>query len=177
MTEKIILAGFGGQGIILAGLLIANAAMLEEKHVTHYASYGAEMRGGTCNCFVIVSDKEIPSPIITKATSLLIFNQPSKTKFESMACSNAQILLNSSLISETPKRNDVKYYSIDATTVADTLGNIKVANMVMLGAFCKITKLISLDSLIESLPEVISKRNQKLIEINIKALKYGYELV
>lgn len=177
MTEKITLAGFGGQGIIMAGLLLAHAAMIEGKEVTHYASYGAEMRGGTCNCYVVISDKEIPSPVINKATTLLIFNQPSKTKFEKTAEKNAKILLNSSLITENPLRDDVKYFLINASEKADMLGSIKSTNMVMLGALSKITNIVKLESLIESLPEIISKRNQKLIEININALKHGYDAV
>ncbi|MBN2546285.1 MAG: 2-oxoacid:acceptor oxidoreductase family protein [Spirochaetes bacterium] len=176
MTNKIILAGFGGQGIILSGLLLAQAALLEGNEVTHYPAYGAEMRGGTCNCSVVISDKEISSPIVNKPDILLLFNQPSKNKFEAKCIPGAKVLINNSLINEQALRNDISSFYIDATNTANKLGNIKIANMIMLGALSKITGIVKLDSLINAMPEILSARNKKLIDLNVQALKEGYGL-
>lgn len=176
MINKIIMAGFGGQGIILSGLLLAQGAMMEGKEVTHYPAYGAEMRGGTCNCSVVISDKEIASPIVIKPDILLIFNQPSKIKFEPICASGGNILINKSLINEKSKRTDIKPFYIDATNSADKLGNAKIANMIMLGALSKITGIVKLDSLINAMPAILSARNKKLIDLNVQALKEGYDL-
>jgi len=175
MVNKIIIAGFGGQGIILAGSLLAYTAMIEGNEVSHIPSYGAEMRGGTCNCSVVISDRLIDSPIIAKPDITLVFNQPSKDKFESRCKENGIIILNSSLIDEKVKRNDLNAYYINATNLACKIGNIKAANMVMLGALIKITNIVDIDKMIKSLKEVISKRNIALLEINEKALMSGYE--
>jgi len=176
MINKIIMAGFGGQGIILSGLLLAQAALLEGNEVTHYPAYGAEMRGGTCNCSVVISDKEIASPIVNKPDILLVFNQPSKIKFEPMCSSGAKILINKSLINEEAKRNDINPFYIDATNTADKLGNTKIANMIMLGSLSKITGIVKLQSLIDAMPAILSARNKKLIDLNVLALKEGYGL-
>jgi 2-oxoglutarate ferredoxin oxidoreductase subunit gamma len=177
MNSKIVIAGFGGQGIILAGKLLAYSAMLEGKEVTNFPSYGAEVRGGTCNCAVIVSDNMIASPIIDTPDILIVLNQPSKIKFESKLKENGIIILNSSIINEKTVKSNIKAYSVDATNLAATLGNTKIANMVMLGAFAKITNLIKLETIINALSEVISARNKSLIDLNKKALEEGYNLV
>ena len=177
MTNKIIIAGFGGQGIILSGLLLAYSAMMEGKEVTHFPSYGAEMRGGTCNCSVVISDEKIASPLVSSPDICLIFNQPSKKKFENRCQKNGLLLLNSSLIDEECKRDDINSVYIDATNTASEMGNLKVANMIMLGAFIKKTNIISKETLIAALPKAISARNQSLIEINIQAIDKGYESI
>jgi 2-oxoglutarate ferredoxin oxidoreductase subunit gamma len=176
MTTKIIIAGFGGQGIILAGKLLAHSAMTENKEVTHIPSYGAEMRGGTCNCSVIISDEPIASPIVSKPDVTLIMNQPSKNKFEKRCKNDSKILINSSLIEEKAKRDDLSAYYVDATNLAEEAGSVKSANMIMLGVFAKATGIVKIKTLIDSLPEVISSRNKSLIDINANALKKGYEL-
>lgn len=175
MTTKIIIAGFGGQGIILTGKLLAYSAMREGKEVTHFPSYGAEVRGGTCNCSVIISDKAIASPIVSEPDIALLFNQPSKNKFECKCKGDSKIILNKSLIDNKASRDDLESFYVDATNIADSLGNIRVANMVMLGAFVKATNLVKLDTMIDALNDVISSRNKALIEVNIKALKAGYD--
>jgi 2-oxoglutarate ferredoxin oxidoreductase subunit gamma len=177
MTNKIILAGFGGQGVIFAGKLLSYAAMKDGLDVSAFPSYGAEMRGGTCNTSVIISDAGIPSPIVAHPDTALILNTPSKIKFEDKVKKDGVMLMNSSLINEKPKRSDIKNYSIDASGIADRLGNIRSANMVMIGALAKVTGLVKLETLIASLAETISARNKALIEINTKALKAGYESV
>ena len=176
MTTKIIIAGFGGQGIILTGKLLAYSAMIENKEVTHIPSYGAEMRGGTAHCSVIISDEHIASPVVSNPDITLVFNQPSKSKFESRIKEKGKILINNSLIEEKSKRDDIDAYYIDATNLADQIGNVRSTNMVMLGALSKITGIVKLETIINSLPEVISARNQSLIDINEKALKKGFEL-
>ena len=177
MTTKLIIAGFGGQGIILTGKLLAYSAMIENKEVTHMPSYGAEMRGGTAHCSVIISDNPIASPVVSEPDISLVFNQPSKTKFEPRVKNKGKILINNSLINEKAKRNNIDAYYIDATNLADQIGNVKCANMVMLGALAKLTNIVKLETIINSLSEVISARNQSLIEINKKALKKGFELI
>lgn len=174
MIEKIMIAGFGGQGIILAGKLLAHAAMTAGKNVTHFASYGAEMRGGTCNCSVVISDKQIASPVISNADTTLVMNQPSKKKFEPLCVENGNILINSSLIDEKVNRKDLKGYYIDATHIAEELGSVRSANMVILGAYLKISNIVPIETLINSLNSVISARNKSLIEINKKAIETGY---
>ena len=174
MITKIIIAGFGGQGIILSGMLLAYSAMIEGKEVSHFPSYGAEMRGGTCNCSVIISDEPIASPIINQPDITLVFNQPSKLKFEPRCINKGKIIINSSLIEEKVDRKDIEAYYVDATNSAEKLGSIRSTNMVMLGALTKITKLVKINTLINALPEVISARNISLLKINSNALSEGY---
>lgn len=175
MINKIIMAGFGGQGILLAGKILATACMNEGKEVTFFPSYGAEMRGGTCNCSVVVSDKPIASPIISKGDILLLFNKPSVDKFEKLCNKNGIIIFNSSLIKEKSQRNDIKAFYIEASNIADSEGSIKGTNMVMLGALSKITGIVKIDSLIDSLRENLRNLKENLINININILKKGYE--
>jgi 2-oxoglutarate ferredoxin oxidoreductase subunit gamma len=176
MTSKIIIAGFGGQGIIFAGKLLSYAAMKSGFEVSTFASYGAEMRGGTCNCSVIISDKEIASPIVSRPDTALILNAPSKTKFENKITDGGMIFLNSSLADEKAKRNDLKTYYVKATEKANELGNVRIANMIMLGAYLKVFGHIKFETLAASLEEVVSSRNKALVDINVKALKAGFEL-
>jgi len=175
MTEKILIAGFGGQGVILAGKLIANAGMLEDKYVSHIPSYGVEMRGGTANCSVVVSDREVASPFVFHPTILIVMNEPSLIKFEETTVSGGMIFVNSSLISKKVIRRDVKTFYIPATNIAEEAGSGKASNMAMIGAMIAITKLVSVESIKSSLPEVVSQRNIKYNEINLKAFQMGYE--
>ena len=177
MTEKIIIAGFGGQGVILAGKLIAYTGMIEGKFVSHIPSYGAEMRGGTANCSVIVSDKEISSPLISKPTTLIVMNPPSLQKFESRVVENGKIFVNSSLIDDKVKREDVEVYYVPSNDIAEKAGSGRASNMVMVGAFIAVTGIVDKDEVKNSLPNVISKRNLKYNEINFKAIDMGYDFV
>ncbi|OHD07184.1 MAG: 2-oxoacid:ferredoxin oxidoreductase subunit gamma [Spirochaetes bacterium GWC1_27_15] len=176
MLSKIILAGFGGQGIIVAGKLLASAAMKLGKNVTHFPSYGAEMRGGTCNCSVVISDKQISSPIINEPDVAIVLNKPSKDKYEPKCKTNGMLILNKSLIKDETKRTDLKVGYIDASEIAERIGNSKVANMVILGAFAKITSLVNINSLIDSLKDVFPTMPDKLLDLNIKALQEGFNL-
>ena len=176
MEKKIIIAGFGGQGIVLAGNVLAQTALLENKNVAAMVSYGAEMRGGAAYCTIIIGDKEIASPVVDEPDIALILNQPSLDKFENQVVKNGLIVLNSSLIESEVKRNDLEVIKVPATDVANKLGNVKVANLVLLGAFIKKTNILDLNNILENLDKFFPKNKLDLIEINKRALKQGAEL-
>lgn len=178
LNEKVIMAGFGGQGIMSMGQLLTYAGMLEGKQVSWLPSYGPEMRGGTANCNVIVSEGLIGSPIITNdATCAIVMNLPSLTKFEADVKAEGSLLINSSLIEEKAKRNDVKAYYIPANEIALELGNARVANMVMLGAYIKLTGAVKKESIINALKKVFGPAKSHLLPINEQALTKGESLV
>lgn len=178
LNEKVIMAGFGGQGIMSMGQLLTYAGMLEGKQVSWLPSYGPEMRGGTANCNVIVSDGLIGSPIITNdATCAIVMNLPSLTKFEADVKSEGSLLINSSLIEEKAKRNDVTAYYIPANEIALELGNARVANMVMLGAYIKLTGAVKKESIINALKKVFGPAKSHLLPVNEQALTKGESLV
>ena len=177
MKTKIIIAGFGGQGIIVAGKLLACAAMREGKEVTHYPSYGAEMRGGTCNCAVIISDARISSPIIGESDITVVLNDPSKKKFENSIIKGGTLLMNSSLMEIATTRSDLKTFSVKASEIAEESGSVRSTNMAILGALSKISSIVKMESLIGSLKEVFPNMNDKLMDINIRAMKAGFEEV
>lgn len=169
-THKLVIAGFGGQGVMLIGQMIAYAGMLEGKEVTWMPSYGPEMRGGTANCSVIVSDKRISSPIVTDATAVVAMNLPSLTKFESMIKPGGQLFVNTSLIKEQPSRNDVEIYNIDANEIAVRLHNDKVSNMVILGAIVNKTGMVKLESIEKVMDKLFTGNKAKLLPLNKQAL-------
>jgi 2-oxoglutarate ferredoxin oxidoreductase subunit gamma len=173
MMEKIICAGFGGQGVMSMGQLITYAGMIEGRDVSWLPSYGPEMRGGTANCHVIVSDEPIASPIISEATCAIIMNLPSLVKFEKDIKKDGLLLINSSLIDKKASRNDVKTYYIPANKIANDLGNEKTANMIMLGAFLELTKLVEIESIISALRKVFGESKEHLIPLNREALEKG----
>lgn len=168
--HKLILAGFGGQGVMLMGQLIAYAAMYEGKEVTWMPSYGPEMRGGTANCSVIVSDKRISSPLITEATAVVAMNQPSMAKFENIVMPGGKFFLNTSLIKKLPDRNDLELYQIDANQIAEDLHNEKVSNMVILGAVVRMTGIVSQDSIEKAMEKLFTGNKEILLPLNIIAL-------
>ncbi len=174
MLIKTVFAGFGGQGVLLMGYVLAYSAMLEGKHVTYLPSYGAEMRGGTANCVVSVSDEEIASPVASSPDVAVIMNNPSLERFQNQILSGGVVYLNRDLISFKPLRGDIVLYEVPANTLATGLGSDRAANMVMLGAFLKKTPLVSLDTAREVIGRVFSGKPQ-LIELNSKALLAGYE--
>jgi len=176
MLIKTVFAGFGGQGVLSMGLNLSQAAMLEGKFVTYLPAYGAEVRGGTANCTVSISDEEIASPVASSPTFVVALNQPSMVRFQNNIQSGGVMFLNSTLIAAQPSRGDIEVVNIPANAMAEKLGNIKSANMVILGAFIKKSNLVSLQSLVDGLI-VALKGNQKLIKINQEALNAGYNLV
>ena len=176
MLLKTIFAGFGGQGVLSMGLNLAQAAMLEGKSVTYLPSYGAEVRGGTANCTVAISDEDIASPVASSPDFVVVMNQPSLVRFQNQVESGGILFLNSSLIDIEVSRGDIDVVSIPANRVAEDMGSARSANMVMLGAFTKKSNLVSLDSVVKGLRTALKNR-QKLIAINREALTVGYEMV
>lgn len=175
MLIKIIFAGFGGQGIISMGHNVAQAALTEGKNVTHLPSYGAEMRGGTANCTVAVSDEEIASPVASSPEFVVVMNQPSLIKFQNQIESGGVIFVNSSLIDYEITRGDVEVIKVPATKIAEELGSTRSANMVMLGAFIRRTNLITIDTMINVVKTAMGNKSN-LFTVNKKALLTGYDL-
>jgi len=176
MLIKTVFAGFGGQGVLSMGLNLAQAAMMEGKHVTYLPSYGAEVRGGTANCTVAISDEEIASPVASAPEFVVAMNKPSLVRFQNQIQSGGVLLINSTLIDAELSRGDIDVVKVPAGEIADELGSPKSANMVMLGAFIKKSNLVSLNTVIEELKNTLKKK-EKLIAINEKALMAGYNLV
>ena len=174
---KIIIAGFGGQGVVVAGTIIARACVIEDKNVTGMVSYGAEMRGGTANASVIISDTEIASPFVEKPTIAIIMNQPSLDKFEPIIASGGLAVLNTSLVDRDPRRDDLDVAKIDASAIARQLGNVRIANIVALGAFIEKTKLLDPASIETAIEDLFSSKKAELVEINKKALAEGAKLM
>jgi 2-oxoglutarate ferredoxin oxidoreductase subunit gamma len=174
--EGIFFAGFGGQGIILAGKIVCLAAMSEGKHVSHIPSYGAEMRGGTANCSVVVSDEEIASPLVPNPGICIVMNKPSLLKFQSIVKPGGLLLWNESLIDITPDRTDIEIVAVQANGIAESAGSYKSANMAMLGALLKRRpEVASMKAVLGVMSDAVSARHRELNEVNRKALAGGYE--
>jgi 2-oxoglutarate ferredoxin oxidoreductase subunit gamma len=174
----LIVAGFGGQGVLVIGNLLAYAAMMEGKHVTYLPVYGVEMRGGTANCTVVISSHHIGSPVVGKPHAAIVMNLPSLTKYEPYLLTSGLLFINSSLIDPKESyRKDIEILSIPVNEIAINNGNPKLANMVALGAFNEKTKLVQMDSLFESLKKVLDERYHHLIPSNIKAIEIGAQFV
>ncbi len=174
----VIIAGFGGQGVMLIGNLLAYAGMEQGLNVTYIPVYGPEMRGGTANCTVVVSAEEIGSPIIRHPLSLIIMNRPSLDKFQARLQDGGVQIINSSLVDPGLAEQDrVKTIAVPANELADSLGNVRMANMVALGAFVTATGIMSLEVVKKSLPKVISSHYANLIPLNEKALQAGADHV
>ena len=167
------MAGFGGQGVMSMGQLLTYAGMIEGKNVSWLPSYGPEMRGGTANCNVIISDNPVASPIVTDATAVIAMNRPSLDKFEPSIVKNGLLLINSSLIDKSAERDDIVAYDIPANEIADELGNSRIANMVMLGAYLEATGALKKESVLEALKKVFGERKAHLIPVNKDALDRG----
>ena len=176
MFQDVMIAGFGGQGVLLAGKLLAYAGMLEGKHVTWFPSYGAEIRGGTANCTVIISSDEIGSPVVQNPSAMLIFNEASFKKFETRIKEGGRLFLNTSLVQAPPSRTDIARIDVKANDIAEELGDIRIANMVMLGALLKKTGVVALDSVLAALKLVLPSRRHSLIPLNENALRRGAEM-
>jgi 2-oxoglutarate ferredoxin oxidoreductase subunit gamma len=173
MQQEIIIAGFGGQGIQMAGMLLAYAGMLQNKEVSFLPSYGPEMRGGTSNCHVIVSDDKVGSPVLNSSTVLLAMNRPSLDKFEDFVRPGGLIITDSSLVNRSPERKDVTICEIPATKIASDLGNAAFANIVVLGALLGKTGVISKEFIEKALIKVLPEKKHDLIPIEMQALEMG----
>jgi len=169
-------AGSGGQGVLLMGQMVTSAAMLEDKASTFFPSYGPEMRGGTANCTVVVSDKTVSCPLIYESDIVVAMNLPSMVKFEPTLKPGGLLLLNKSIIHQAPKRDDIEIHDVPANDMAHELGNPRVANMIMLGAFVRTSKIVSEDTVRRIIRETFSKKKAELIDINLKAFDYWRSL-
>lgn len=175
MHTEIVMAGFGGQGVLLIGKLMAYAGMQAGHEVTWMPSYGPEMRGGTCNCTVVLSDTQIGSPLSKNPNVLIVLNLPSLDKFEDSVQPGGIIVVNTSLINRLPRRTDVTVVPVPANEIARELGNAKAANMVALGAFIGASGIADLENVKAVLAETFATR-PKLVPLNQEALRRGYEI-
>jgi 2-oxoglutarate ferredoxin oxidoreductase subunit gamma len=171
-TTKLFFAGSGGQGVLLMGQMITYAAMLEDKSSTFFPSYGPEMRGGTANCTVVVSDKPVGCPLIYEADAVVVMNLPSLIKFEPMVKPGGVLLINASIVDQPAKRTDIKVLSVPVNEIAMELGNVKVGNMVMLGALVRATDVVSEESIRQVMEKTFTGEKAKLNALNVKAFTY-----
>ena len=176
MTEEIVIAGFGGQGVLSMGMILCYSGMMEEKEVSWMPSYGPEMRGGTANCIVIVSDSKISSPIISKFDTVIALNQPSVDKFEPGVKPGGLLIYESTNVITPPTRNDIDIIGIPGSSEAAKMENTKIMNMIMLGAYLKKKPIIEFENIIEGLKQVLPERYHHLLPLNENALKRGMEL-
>ena len=175
MMDQIILSGFGGQGVMFIGKVLAYAGMTGDLEVCWIPSYGPEMRGGTANCSVIISDEEINSPVIDQSDAAIVLNQPSYDKFLPKIKPDGVLVVNSSIVQATPVREDITIISIPATDIANELGRPALANMVCLGALMPKLKLIDMSTLQKAMDAVVGKKKPELYEVNIQAIQKGME--
>ncbi len=177
MTEEIIIAGFGGQGILSMGKILAYSGIMQEQEVSWMPSYGPEMRGGTANVTVIISDEPISSPIINKFDSAILLNQQSVDKFEKSVKPGGMLFYDGNGISRHPEREDISVYRIDAAEEASKMESSRIFNMIILGGFLKIKPLVKFDNVVKGLAESLPGRHHSLIPLNEKAIRRGMEIV
>lgn len=173
MKKEIIISGFGGQGGLAIGKNLAEAGMAEGLNVTWAPSYGPEMRGGTANCSVVLSDKPVGSPVFTHPTELIAMNEPSLEKFEANVQSGGMVLVNSSVVTDKVQRADLTAYYIPCGQIAEEVGNPKVGNMVMLGAYVAATKILKPETIEVMIQEMFTGAKAKLVPLNIEAFRRG----
>jgi 2-oxoglutarate ferredoxin oxidoreductase subunit gamma len=173
MLEQNLFAGFGGQGVLLMGQLLAYAGMLEDKYVSWLPAYGPEMRGGTANCSVNISDEPIGSPVVSKATTVVAMNRPSLDKFEPAVQPGGMLFINSSIIDKKAERDDIQVYYVPCNEISEELGNGRVANMVMLGAYIAKTKCVDIENVLTALLSKLGEKKAHLIPLNREALLKG----
>lgn len=173
MHHEIIISGFGGQGVLFAGQLLAYAGLAEGKHVTWIPSYGPEMRGGTAHCTVIISDKEIGSPLVQHPTAALVMNPPSMEKYAPLVKTDGVLILDATLIEQRSGRINLDEIAIPAKAIADELGTPQIANVVMLGALIAATRVVSIETMNEVLAQHLSARHRDKLKANQRALQRG----
>ena len=176
-TEEIIISGFGGQGVLSMGKILAYSALLEGKEVTWMPAYGPEQRGGTANVTVIISDERISSPILSTYDTAIILNQPSMAKFESKVKPGGTIIYDGYGISQPPTRKDIKVYRIDAMDAAAEMNNMKAFNMIVLGGLLKLRPMVSIESVLKGLRKTLPERHHHLIPMNEEAIRKGMEII
>ena len=175
MTTQLLLAGFGGQGILFAGKFLAYAGLLEGRQLSWLPSYGPEMRGGTANCSVILSDEPVGSPIVSNPDILVAMNLPSLDKYEDAVVPGGMIFVDSTLIERKVKRDDVKVFYIPATQLAQQMQAPTLANMIITGKLIKESGMIKEESIEQTLGKIVSAKRANLLEVNLKAIKCGME--
>lgn len=175
INEKVIIAGFGGQGVMLMGQLLSYIATNKDINTLWFPSYGPETRGGTANCSVTISEDPVRSPVISTPDSLIIMNKPSLAKFQPKLKKDGNLLINTSLVKDVDVRTDVKVIEVNANDIALEIGNLKVANMVMLGAYLAVSNTFSIDDVIDMMKQKFTGKKADLITINKAALERGFE--
>ena len=173
MTNEIIIAGFGGQGVMAIGKMLAEACMKEGKEVSWLPSYGPEMRGGTANCSVVLSDEPIISPLVLEPTELIVMNKPSLLRFEETVVAGGSVFVNSSIIEISVSRSDVRAVYVPCLDIAGELGNAKVSNMVMLGAYIAATGNLGKNTIRQMLMQMFTVSKAALVDLNLEALRRG----
>jgi len=177
MESKIIISGFGGQGVLSAGMILSYGAIFAGKYPTFFPSYGAEQRGGTSNCTVVIDDEEVASPVTQSPNIIVCMNQPSVNKFGIWLEKDGVLIYNQSLVNNLPKRQDIKFFPIDANNLAIELSNIMLANMIMLGALISITGVYDFDYLLKSIEKFFSQKGKsKIVSLNKQAAEIGYKI-
>ncbi|WP_066631663.1 2-oxoacid:acceptor oxidoreductase family protein [Labilibacter marinus] len=177
MTEEIIIAGFGGQGVLSMGKILAYSGVMQEMEVSWMPSYGPEMRGGTANVTVILSDKRISSPILHEFDTAIILNQQSMDKFEEQVKPGGTLIYDGNGISHHPTRKDITIFRVDATEEAARMRSIKTFNMIVLGGLLKVKPVVKMENVIEGLKKSLPERHHHLIPMNEKAITRGMEIV
>ena len=177
MEKQFLIAGFGGQGVLLIGQLIAKAAMRQGYEVSWMPSYGPEMRGGEANCAVVVSDEPIGSPLVSEPPVLVAMNKPSLVKFMPMMAAGGTLLYNASLIEGVALREDIRAIPVPCNQIAERLGNARVSNMVMLGAMQAVTEVVTEENLVQTLRDWLGEKKAHLLEVNCAAIRAGQEQI
>lgn len=177
MITKTVFAGSGGQGVLMMGYILSISAMRDGKHVTYLPSYGAEVRGGTANCTVSISDEEIASPVASSLDFAVVLNKPSMVRFQGLIKSGGIIILNSSLTDSDPMRKDIAIVKVPANEIALELGSERTLNMIMLGALVAKTGITTQDSIINGVEEALKGKKRKVLELNRKGLSRGAEYI
>lgn len=175
MNKQILIAGFGGQGVLFAGKFLATKGLIEDKNVSWLPSYGPEMRGGTANCSVIISDEPVGSPIVSEPDCLIAMNLPSLKRYEDSVVPGGMIIVDSTLIDEKVERNDVSVFYVPATKMAKDEGFATLANMILCGKLIKEISDMSFEHTTEALQKVIPARKANLLDVNLNALRVGYD--
>jgi len=177
MQYELIIAGFGGQGVLSMGKILAYSGLIEEKEITWYPSYGPEQRGGTANVTVILSDERISSPILNEYDIVVVLNQPSLDKFEKTVKEGGILIYDTYGITNKPTRKDIRVFEIDAMDTANREGSTKVFNMMVLGGILKLAPMVSIESVMAGLKKSLPERHHKLLPMNEQAIMRGMELI
>jgi len=175
MQNETIIAGFGGQGVLFTGKVMSYAALESDLEVTWFPSYGPEMRGGTANCTVVISDEEIGSPQVSRPRAAIVMNQPSLDKYESLVKPGGYLAVNTSLVNRAVERNDITIIEIPASELAEELGSIRYANIIILGSLCAKADFLDQKSLEKGLKKGLTGKKSALLETNLDALRSGFE--